>query len=121
MKKYLLLVWFYIFQLVGFAQQSDSLATSAGLRKHKPLTLIVPATLILTGTVTMLDKDADEFFLSNLETREERNEHLLNFSNHFDDYLQHAPSATVFILGLSGVKGKNDLPNQLALYLKYLC
>ncbi len=36
----------------------------------------------------MLDKDADETFLSNFEVREERNENFMNFSNHLDDYLQ---------------------------------
>jgi len=44
--------------------------------------------------------------------------HFSNFSNHLDDYLQHAPSAAVFIPSLSGVEGKHDLSNQLAIYIK---
>lgn len=52
----------------------------------------------------MLDSDADEFFLSNYEVRDERNENFLNFSNHADDYLQYAPAAVALILGVSGVE-----------------
>jgi membrane-associated phospholipid phosphatase len=106
------------FQYNVFAQQLDSLATPESRDQHKPAALIVPASLIVLGTATMLDKDADETFLSNFEVREERNENFINFSNHLDDYLQHAPSLTTFVLSLSGVKGKHDLPNQAALYVK---
>lgn len=103
----------------SFAQEPDSIlfkpestAFRAGLR------LIVPTTLIASGTIIMLDTDADEFFLNNFEVREERNESFRKFSNHIDDYLQHAPSLTAFALSFSGVKGKHDLSNQAALYLK---
>lgn len=86
------------------------------LRKGKAF--IAPTCLMITGTVAMLDTDADEFFLSNFEIREERNENFMTFSNHADDYLQHLPSAAAFILSLRGIEGKHTLPNQLALYLK---
>lgn len=118
MKKYPILIWLFALQSTVFCQQHDSLMTSEDRKKNNALGLIVPASLIVLGTAAMLDKDADETFLSNFEVREERNENFINFSNHLDDYLQHMPSATVFVLSLSGVKGKHDLPNQLALYLK---
>jgi hypothetical protein len=87
-------------------------------KKHRLASLIIPGSLIALGTAIMLDKDADEFFLNNFEVREERNEHFVNFSHRIDDYLQHVPSATAFIMSVSGVKGKHDLPNQIALYVK---
>lgn len=93
--------------------QSDSL-----YKQQKKFKWIAPAVLITTGTVVMLDSDADEFFLSNYEVREERNENFLNFSNHADDYLQYAPAAATLILSISGVEGRHNLPNQLALLIK---
>lgn len=99
--------------LQGYSQDSDSL--SFVKRRFK---WIAPAALILTGTAVMLDSDADEFFLSNYEIREERNEKFLRFSNHADDYLQYAPAAATLILSISGVKGRHNLPNQVALLIK---
>jgi membrane-associated phospholipid phosphatase len=91
----------------------DSLAVKKGKFKW-----IAPAALIVSGTALMLDTDADEFFISNLGTREERNENFIRFSNHADDYLQYAPAATALIISISGVSGKHTLPNQLALLIK---
>ena len=79
---------------------------------------VFPALLITTGTIAALDKDADESIISNYEVWEERNEKFINFSTRTDDYMQHIPAATAFVLSLSGVEGRNDLPNQAALYLK---
>jgi membrane-associated phospholipid phosphatase len=79
---------------------------------------IIPAALVAAGTVTMLDSDADEFFLSNFEFREERNENFMNFSNHLDDYLQHVPSLTCFVLDIAGVDGTHTVPNQIAILVK---
>lgn len=95
------------------AQNPDSLAVKKGKFKW-----IAPAALIVSGTALMLDTDADEFFISNLGTREERNENFIRFSNHADDYLQYAPAATALIISISGVTGRHTLPNQLALLIK---
>ncbi len=78
----------------------------------------IPAVLVGCGVFSMLDSDGDEFFINKLEVREERNENFGSFANHFDDYLQHVPSATTFILSLSKVKGKHNLRNQAVLYVK---
>lgn len=118
MIKYVIFIWLYTIHFSVLAQQGDSLTTSIGRHENKPIALIIPASLIVLGATTMLDKDADETFLSNFEVREERNEKFINFSNHLDDYLQHTPSAATFILSLTGVKGKHDPPNQAALYIK---
>lgn len=117
----LCILFFYILSIICNAQNDDILSIKE--KKDKPgvkkvWSWIVPSSLIVAGTVTMLDSDADEFFLSNLEVREERNEKFINFSNHLDDYLQHVPSATTFVVSLSGVQGKHSLANQAALYVK---
>jgi membrane-associated phospholipid phosphatase len=105
----------------GYSQETKADSSKGiGVTVHRaPLRQwIAPAVLVGSGAIVLLDSDADEFFISNFETREERNESFINFSNNLDDYLQHVPSASVFVLSLSNVKGKHDLPNQAALYLK---
>lgn len=105
---------------VAISQSTDSsqvIQVSAPTR-HQQLSYLMPGLLIASGTALMLDRDADEFFLSNFEVREERNEKFLNFSSHLDDYLQHAPSLTAFSFSVAGLKGRHDLPNQAALFLK---
>lgn len=90
----------------------------AGNRHLKPYEYIIPVALITAGTITLLDKDGDEFIFNNGEVREGRYENFRSFSTNLDDYLQHAPSLTTFLLSVDGVKGKHDLSNQAALYLK---
>jgi len=123
MKKPLLILFVIslAYQLSTHAQISkrNTARDSTHIRKkHNALSLGIPSFLIVAGTLTMLDSDADEFFLSNYEVREERNENFMTFSNHLDDYLQHVPSATTFIMSVSGVKGKHNFPNQAALFIK---
>jgi len=104
--------------ITAYGQEADSLHMNRPKNKFRKASWIVPSALMTTGTLIMLDKDADEFFLSNLEVREERNENFINFSNHLDDYLQHVPSLTTFVLSVSGVPGKHNLSNQTALFVK---
>lgn len=107
----------------GYAQQNklavneDSTATQHS-RFRKVSAWVVPGTLILVGATVTFDEDADGFFLDNYEVREERNEHFINFSNRTDDFLQHAPSAAVFVLDAFGVKAKTLLPDQVAIFVK---
>lgn len=115
MKKVVIILFISLLNhLYATAQSTDSLQTSP----KKKFNWLAPTLLIGTGTIGMLDKDADEFFINKLEIREERNENFGGFVNHLDDYLQHVPSASVFILSLTGVDGKHDLKNQTKLYLK---
>lgn len=113
LKKALWLVVASVCFIPGLHAQSDSVA-----HVPKKFKWIAPAVLITSGTLTMLDSDADEFFLSNYEVREERNENFLNFSNHADNYLQYAPAAAALIMSVSGVEGKHNLVNQVALLIK---
>ena len=109
---------FFLSSLLLFSLGVDAQSPDSLIHAKKKFRWIAPAALIVTGTALMLDTDADEFFLSNYEIREERNESFLNFSNHADDYLQYAPAAAALIMSVSGVKGKHTLPNQLALLIK---
>ncbi len=43
------------------------------------------------------------------QIREMRNRYIPNFTVPYDDYLQYAPSATVYGLKLAGVKGRNNV------------
>ncbi|OXA74902.1 PAP2 superfamily protein [Flavobacterium aquidurense] len=41
--------------------------------------------------------------------RETRNRYIPTFDNHYDNYLQYVPAASVYALNLAGVKGRNNL------------
>jgi hypothetical protein len=46
----------------------------------------------------------------------------LYYNGHLDDYGKYAPFAAVYLLNLSGVKGKNNFGNRSALAAeKYSC
>lgn len=116
----LALLLFWVSFSVAQAQKADSIRSnnSSLLERRTSRQWIIPTALVAAGTVTMLDSDADEFFLSNFEVREERNENFMNFSNHLDDYLQHVPSVTCFVLDIAGADGRHTVPNQIAILLK---
>ena len=100
MKKLLALIFLMNLCFGAFGQSSVGSAENVRVDSvySRRLHWVAPAVLITTGVITALNKDSDEFFLSNFEVREERNERFINFSNHLDDYIQHVPSATTFIL-----------------------
>jgi membrane-associated phospholipid phosphatase len=60
----------------------------------------VPAVLIASSLATWKVRK---------DVREMRNRYLPTFENHYDDYLQYVPAATVFALNAAGVKGKHSL------------
>ncbi|HEY8934166.1 MAG TPA: phosphatase PAP2 family protein [Cyclobacteriaceae bacterium] len=107
----------------GYSQSlpSDSTASNPATKKQKKWKRsewIVPISLITTGGIIAANKGANEYFFNNHEVREERNNHFKNFSTHADNYLQYAPAAAVFALRLGGIKGKHDIANQTALFIK---
>jgi hypothetical protein len=110
-----LFICFLIPGIVGAQSAQDSVASTEARGKFH---WHIPAVLAGCGVISLLDADGDEFFINKLEVREERNENFGSFANHFDDYLQHVPSATTFILSLAKVKGKHDFRNQAILYVK---
>lgn len=105
----------------GFGQQIDSLAlvretTSLpnDRQSFKIKKLYVPAGLMLAGVV-LSSKGLESL---NGEIVEERNEHLLNFTSHLDDFLQFSPIVAAYSLDAFGVKSKTDLANRTAILLK---
>ena len=52
------------------------------------------------------------------EIVEERNEHLLGFENHFDDYAQFAPFFAIYGFELAGMKPRTDWKNRTAILAK---
>lgn len=96
-------------------ESGQSIVRRHSFHKQSRWAWIVPSTLIAAGTLLTLDKDSDG---SNYMLMLERNEDFKHFHTHVDNYLQYAPIAAAFAMSLSGVKGKSDLPNQLALFVK---
>lgn len=93
-------IWIY------FAQRQDSVisyreGSLSNEQDYYRIHWVVPAAAIGSGTIIMLETDADEFLLSNLEVREERNEHFIKFSNHavtfFSMYLQPLHLYSVYL------------------------
>ena len=72
---------------------------------------ITPSLLIAGGTAFHLMPGAKE------GVRDFMQEHF-SYRGHLDDYGQYAPLAAVYLLNLSGVKGKNNFGNRSALAAK---
>lgn len=72
---------------------------------------IAPAVLITSGTAAHFmagaKKEVRDFMLDNLA-----------YQGRLDDFLQYSPLAAVYILNLSGVKGRNNFGNRTAIALK---
>lgn len=83
--------------------QPDSLNTARDLT-FKPASVVLPSALITFGIVGM-----ESHFIKNLnsEVREELTEHI---DERFtvDDFSQYAPFVSVYVINLSGLKGKNN-------------
>jgi len=41
--------------------------------------------------------------------RDTRNRYVSDFSSHFDDFLQHVPTLSVYVLNIAGIKGKHNV------------
>ena len=87
MKKYLSLVLVFNVMLLNFAQQKDSLKIENKRFDFQYKKIYVPAALMVSGIIA--DGNGRESLKN--EIVEDRNEHLLGFENHFDDYAQFAP------------------------------
>jgi hypothetical protein len=73
-----------------------------------------PALLIGGGLIAATDNEV----LDNSEINKLRNRIAPNFHTHIDNYLQYAPVAAVYGLGMMGIKGKNDFANKTAILVK---
>lgn len=108
----------FILSVDARGQEKQDTVSSHGKVWWKRAEWIAPTTLIVAGSIAATDKDADEFFISNYEVWEERNEAFVNFSSALDNYMQHLPAATALALGACGVKGRSDFANQVAIFVK---
>ncbi len=69
--------------------------------QKNPLSLaVVPAAFFTASALTWGERK---------NIRAIRNRYIPDFTNHYDDYLQWAPTATVYGLKLAGVKGRNNI------------
>ena len=114
MKKYLSLVLVFNVMLLNFAQQKDSLKIENQRFDFKYKKLYVPAVLMVSGIIA---DDNGRESLKN-EIVEERNEHLLGFENHFDDYAQFAPFFAIYGFELAGMKPRTDWQNRTVILVK---
>lgn len=89
--------------------QTDSLKTNNTERlKFKYKQLVIPTALMAYGIIG-IESDALKVF--NSEIKEEVNENI-DEKITIDDFSQYAPAATVYVLNLVGIKGKNNLKNR---------
>jgi hypothetical protein len=122
------------------AQLKDSLAQSIQKPLHIPLqpaskkyltakSIIIPVTFISYGFSTL---ESNALRKVNLGVREEVTEDMSGFHTKADDYLQYAPTASVYLLNAVGIKGRHEfvgrtiilaissiLSAQLVIALKY--
>ena len=114
MKKYLSLVLVFNVMLLNFAQQKDTLKIENKRFDFQYKKLYVPAALMVSGIIA--DGNGRESLKN--EIVEERNEHLLGFENHFDDYAQFAPFFAIYGFELAGMKPRTDWKNRTAILAK---
>lgn len=104
----------FLFLTFNFAQQKDSLTIANKRLDFKYKKLYVPVGLMVSGIIA---NDRGKESLKN-EIVEERNEHLLGFENHLDDYAQLFPFAAVYGFELAGMKPRTDYKNRTAILIK---
>lgn len=93
-----------------YAQQ---VAPAADSIKLPSAFVIVPATFITYGVVSLKDKQLKEL---NSEVKEELWLEHSHAKVNIDNYLQFAPAAAVFGLSAMGIKGKHSIGDQALLY-----
>ena len=77
---------------------------------------IIPAALIVAGTITLLPDY--HCLISKYHIQEEELEMFPGINTPVDNYLQFVPLAAVFGLKAAGVKSRSDLQNQIAIMVK---
>ena len=89
-------------------------AADVPLPVQKKLAYLLPATSLLYG---VLGREWDPLEHLDKDIRSEILEDYPHFRTNLEDHLQYMPAVSVYILGLSGVKGKNTTLDKTALYL----
>lgn len=113
MKKYLSLVLVFNILLLNFSQQKDSIKIENKRFDFQYKKLYVPAGLMASGII--FDSNNRK---SAENTIEEKEEHLLGFENHFEDYAQAAPFFAIYGFELAGMKPRTDWKNRTAILAK---
>jgi hypothetical protein len=115
MKRILLPLMFFIYTTFFLGQQVNNNVISDSINfnsvkdmKFNPKALIIPAVLISYG---VLATDNGQLKFYNTELKGEVKEHI-NFKTTIDDFSQYAPLASIFILDVVGVSGKNKMRNK---------
>lgn len=114
MKKNLSILLIFNLLLLNFAQQKNSLKIENKRFDFQYKKLYVPAVLMVSGII--FDSNNRESLKN--EIVEERNEHLLGFENHLDDYAQFAPFFAIYGFELAGMKPRTDWKNRTAILAK---
>ena len=104
-----ILLGFIIFSQFFFSQKKDSVIINEK-PKFETKKLIVPLSLMATGTVVLLTEKRDEPIT--------KNKNFLAFGGYFEDYAQFSPHASIYILELAGIKPKTDFWNRTAILAK---
>lgn len=96
-----------------FSQKKDSLATIENPKFELKKTYI-PATLMIGGLLTDIggNKSVEN------KIKEERNEYLVDFRNHIDDYMQFSPFVAIYGFEWLGLKPRTDWKNRTAILIK---
>ncbi len=86
---------------------------SISVERFKTNKLIIPASLIVAGTVINIDNGKLKYWLNDW-----RNDEFPDFSTHVDDYLQYSPIVIAYGLDAFGVKSKTDVVNRTLILVK---
>lgn len=107
MKQIILL--FVLFTNLLFSQKKDSLQF-VEKPKFETKKLIVPLSLMATGTVVLFTEKRD------VPVTENKN--FLAFGGYFEDYAQFSPHVSIYAFELAGMKPKTDVCNRTAILAK---
>lgn len=114
MKKCVSLLLIFNFFLLNFAQPKDSLNQVNQRLDFQYKKMYIPLGLMASGVI--FDSNNRESLKN--EIVEERNEHLLGFTNHVDDYAQFAPFVAIYGFEMFGMQPKTDWQNRTAILIK---
>lgn len=92
-----------------FPQKKDSLIINEK-PKFETQKLIVPLSLMATGTAVLLTEKRD--------VPVAKNKNFLAFGGYFEDYAQFSPHASLYLFELAGMKPKTDFWNRTAILAK---
>lgn len=118
-KSIILFIAMMFLQTIAFCQLTDSIKPTLNNNNlfQKPVlkakNFIIPAILISYGALAVTKGPLKEL---NYSTKDELKEHHPFFKSPIDNYAQYFPATTVFGLQAFGIKGRNKLKEEAAIY-----